>query len=119
MKYRWMALFLALLVSVGAFAATPAIVEKNGQFTVTFDKGAVWACTVYQMQRVTEDRTLFPDGRYTPRHCWALDEEMTSYPDDWNWILTYDADWKVWAEIGYPKGGEIVYAQTNVIDVHR
>ena len=129
MKYRWLAvsiwlvaLALALLVSVGALAATPQISTSadHQQFTVSFEKGAIWACTVYQSQRVTdEDRANFPDGKYAPRHCWALDETMTSYPDDWAWILPYDVDWHVWAEVGYPRGGEVVYVKTNVVVVHR
>jgi hypothetical protein len=120
MWYRWLALLLALAVGVGAQTAPRIVAHPNQTFTVTFDKGAVWACTVFRMQKATETPSeTFPDGHYTPRHCWSLDETFTSYQDDWAYILPYDSYWRVWAEIGYRRNSEIVYVHTNTLEAYR
>lgn len=86
------------------------------EFKVNTGKGAVWSCTRYQQQTITEKDHNFPDGHYTPAHCWGLDPDQDEYVDDWAYILKYDTDWKVWAEVQYGDGSE---ARTNVIEIHR
>lgn len=93
-------------------------------FLVEFDKGATWACTMFQLQRKVEPGPNWPDGYYTPRHCWALDESMQSYPDNFKYIVPENDDWLVWAEVGYytgpnsaGPGQDITYYPTNKVRV--
>ena len=129
MKARILALVVAVCVSVASMlGAGPTIsaTPSSEDLVVRFDKGAVFACTVFKMVKPTETNlTQWPDGRYTPRHCWSLEESDTSYPDTWAWIERYDEDWEVYAEIGYPFPSEVAgvtdvkYLTTNTIKVHR
>jgi hypothetical protein len=122
MYTRISTLVAVLALGVVAWATTPTIaISRDGeQFTITFEKGATWACTVYRMTTPTETPSeSFPDGHYAPRHCWNLDVSMTTYPDDWAYIPPYHADWDVYAEIGYSKEGDIVYVSTNRVRTHR
>ena len=91
------------------------------QMEVTFPTGANWACTVYEQQVVLEEnRQYFPNGKYAPRHCWALDEDMTSYQENWAHIRKEHTNWRVWAEIQYDVGGgQERVMTTNILEVHR
>lgn len=115
------ALIVALALMLGMVQDPSIVASQDGEkFTVTFDAGAVWACTVYQQQVVGEPDANFPDGMYAPRHCWDLKTSNTAYYDDWMYILKYDTDWLVWSEIGYPKSNDdIGYVMTNKIRIHR
>ena len=73
--------FLALTVWIEAATAT--------LFTIHFDKGAIWACTVYE--QIGTD--------YAPRHCGALSEDQSWYVDNWAYIEQVDVMWAVWAEV--------------------
>lgn len=132
MRQRYLALLLAVIVSVAAAAQSPdplaprIVALRDGQaFHVHFEKGAVFACTVYKMVKATEEPSeTWPDGRYAPRHCWNLSAGTTFYTDDWEHIKTYSEDWDVWAEIGYPFPSktvpgvtDVVYTSTNIVRV--
>lgn len=120
---RYLALLLALFIGMRAASALTIskIDVKGEQLLVSFDKGAVWACTVFQQQVVGTPDQNWSDGRYAPRHCWSLYSDATSYDDNWNYIKSYDTDWLVWAEVGYPALGVdvIQYTKTNVLEIHR
>lgn len=84
---------MSTLISYNADHARP--------FTITFPKGAVEACTVYTstIETIEQDGKMVP---YAPKHCWILlDNGMTSYDDDWNFIVPNGGDWKVHADIMY------------------
>lgn len=116
---------LAFLVAASVFGAAPTITttrDPNAPFLVEFNAGAQWACTIYRTAEpqswIEPDNPNFPDGHYTPRHCWALDETMTSYPDDWAYIDAIGQDWDVRAEVGYPVAGQdLQYISTAPIRV--
>lgn len=97
------------------WADLPSIaVSPDGQtFTVTYQGGARWACTVYEEQTASP---LLPP--YRPRHCGSLEDDSTSYVDDWEFIPAEDRDWIVFAEVGYPRGKDLVYVETNRLSVH-
>lgn len=99
----------------------PSITTSNDgeRFKVSFEAGAIWACTIFQQQVVTEITENFPDGLYTPKHCWHLDPSLTTYDDNWAYIHQYDTPWKVWAELTYVENGETVIHKSNVIDLNR
>ena len=112
------------LMSLGMLmVATPILTTPNGRdFTITYDAGAIWACTYYQRQVVTEeDKVYWPDGKYTPAHCWSLDPASTSYDDDWAYINVYDSDWLIHASVGYPNPhtNDMTYLDTNTVKAHR
>ena len=128
MKARILALVVAVCVAVApAFSAAPVIsaTASGENLTVKFDKGAVFACTVFKMVKPTEtNREQWPDGRYTPRHCWNLETTDDYYEDTWAWINYYNEDWEVHAEIGYPQPPvngvtEVNYINTNTIKIRR
>ena len=96
--------------------------QDGEHFVVSFDEGgAVHACTVYWMVKITEPigDPNFPDGHYAPRHCWFLDDDTTSYEDNWDYIPRYHTDWEVWSEVGFLIDGKTVYFKTNVVFQHR
>lgn len=101
--------------------ATLSLISSNGEtFKVTYDKGAVWSCTVFQQQKVGTPDANFPDGRYTPKHCWSITRDSTSYEDDWALITPEDTDWLVWAEVQYINGHDMVSTVvSNKVRVHR
>lgn len=122
----------AMLVAVGLTvqAASPTIKEgRPGFFTITFDKGAVWACTVFRMVEPTEkDLEQWPDGHYAPRSCGDLSKDMTSYVEEFSPYIfdprtgqPYNVDWDVYAEIGYPvpDSNTVSYVETNRVRTHR
>lgn len=131
MRMRYFALAVAIVVSMFAVTlngqeapsrqVTVTCIELPCErFLVTFPKGAMQAITVYQQQVQGEPDDNFPDGRYTPRRVWFLeDSSIEEYEEDWNFIRKYETPWKVWAEIGYIENGEVVYVKSNVIDVVR
>ncbi len=116
-----------LMVATVCGAAPTMAFTKLGDtehLTVSFDKGAVGACTVYQEQKVREDmREYFPDGKYAPRHCWMLDGTETGYQDDWAWILpnTPPTKWLVRAEVQYVVPGQTEFStvSSNAVEVTR
>ncbi len=116
-----------LMVAVIEAAAPHIGFTKLGDtehLTVTFDKGAVGACTVYQEQKVREDmREYFADGKYAPRHCWMLDGSETGYQDDWDYITreTPPSRWRVWAEVQYVVPGQTEFSMvgSNTVEVTR
>lgn len=128
MKIRAYAVLLVLGWMLGwatasIYGSAPTIERTGERFRVTFDKGAVGACTIYKQGMLREPDPNWPDGYYTPRHCWGIDDDTTFYNDDWAWIQPEQTSWEVWAEIQYPvKGGkpdEIVIVKTNMIQVLR
>ena len=104
---------IELLLTIYLQYLLPYVISSPSgeELFVAYREGAVWACTVYELQKA--------DPPYTPRHCWSLDEESTFYFDDWAYIRPEDKDWKVWAEISYPKGGTVEYIETDRIEIHR
>ena len=101
----------------------PSITAVDGGrlFEVTFDQGAGYACTIYQQQVVGEPDQNFPDGRYTPKHCWYLEPSDSGYQDDWAFIKPENTDWLVWSEIDYMnlEGVVVRTVLTNQVRVHR
>ena len=128
MKKTWAYMYLAFalllmllwFLYVPAHGSAPTITIKDVEaITVTFDPGAVEACTVYYEARVTEkpgDQN-FPDGHYKPEHCWLLGPNDKGYEDNWEYINKYDDDWTVWAEVQYPGSTSVV--SSNKVKVHR
>lgn len=129
MKKLLVSLMLALgLTTIGSGAAPTITPSETGEnFLVMFDRGAIHACTVFRMVKQTEPigDPNFPDGHYTPRHCWMLSGKDDQYVDDWDYIKKYDTAWEVWAEIQYPDRVEhgTTYPsdpiKTNVVTVWR
>lgn len=106
------------LVMVIMTTASPTIESvKGGKFLITYDKGAVWSCTVYQEQVKRASDSNFPDGMYAPRHCWGLDADTTGYVDDWAYITKSGQKWKVWAEVQYEVGNELKVVKSNQVEV--
>ena len=124
----WLYLIIAIALLSGwlyvgyLHAASAAIkAAPDGEtFSVTFEPGAIWACTVFQMQKATEPpSSYFPDGKYAPRHCWGLSPAVGFYEDNWDHIPPYGEDWLVWAEIQRPGASEFVSEETNRLSIHR
>lgn len=106
---------------VAFMVATLSLIASNGDtFKVSYDKGAVWSCTVFQQQKVNKTDANFPDGRYTPKHCWGLNRDENSYEDNWAFIDKADTDWLVWAEVQYIDGHDNVKTViSNKVRIHR
>lgn len=124
MKMRWMSICAALVIAIASLtAASPTMTIVGEHIQVTFDKGAVGACTVYYNTAVTEvPSENFPDGHYAPRHCWLLDGEsdLTGYTDDWAFIEKTNSEWDVYAEVGYVNADQTVsYVESNKVRVRR
>ena len=121
---KFLSVILLTAIMGSAIFAAPAasIVRVGEEFEVTYTEGAVWACTVFRMIKATEEPSdNFPDGHYAPRKCWDV-EGVTSYRDNWNFIPPYNAEWHVYAEVGYPRPGDngvtyVDYIETNRITV--
>lgn len=109
------ALFLSAMLSLPSLA----IFDGGERIQVTFEPGAIWACTVYEQQDIA--KTPLRDGSiYAPQHCWGLDRDMEGYEDDWAYIRRFDTDWLVWAFIQYEQDdGSMLKVETNRVEVHR
>jgi|SRR5579862_2062015 len=115
-------MLLWFLVGWGHASAPTIVIKDVEAITVTFDPGAVMACTVFYEASVTEKPgdPNFPDGHYKPEHCFFLEPKDTGYTDDWNFINKYNDDWTVWAEVQYPDGtGGSNVVSSNKVKVHR
>jgi hypothetical protein len=127
--FAWTYLIAAIILTLWVFhfvalhGSAPTITLKDvEQITVTYDEGAVWACTNFYEARVTEKigDPNFPDGHYKPMHCYELSPKSTGYNDDWEYILKYDDDWTVWSDITYlDVKGNPHAVSTQKVKVHR
>lgn len=114
-----------VILGHGPSISTP----DNGEtFKVSFDQGAIFACTIFRMVEKTEEPSdTWPDGHYAPRSCGMLDPRMSGYEEAWSPYIRdpqtgkeYGVDWEVFAEIQYPtRDGDFVSVETNRIRVHR
>jgi hypothetical protein len=120
--------YLLLLALTGALAA-PTIVNTRKafivttdrkEFIVTFEKGAVWGCTVFRMVKATEkDRVTWPDGHYAPQICDFITEDQTMYVEYWSpYIPPYHVDWDVYAILQYPDRDSFKSVESNRVRVH-
>ncbi len=125
----WM-MIAAVLLSASLVAADlikAPVIEKMStdgeKLRVAFDKGAVTSCTVFQEQVVRDDmRSNFPDGHYTPRHCWLLSGDEVSLDEDWDFIdrVTPPSKWLIHAEVQYERAGqETLTMVSNIVEVVR
>lgn len=109
MKFTLAAILLTTAITVPEIKPLP-----DETFLVTFERGAVGACTIYTQ--------LSGEGRpYEPRSCWWFsNQNIGSYTDDWDGIRREDVDWDVYAEIEYlDKAGKAETVETNHLKVHR
>ena len=121
------ALHVVLAGAVAHPAPVIAVMPDGQMFRVTFEPGAVAACTVYQQQTLSPPNVHWPDGHYTPRHCGTLQEQMGAYEDDWAFIKAEQTPWRVWSEVQYPDGppradgvqDAFVTVKSNVVEVTR
>lgn len=105
--------FLTMILTLLVTFTNPTITATGSGFDVTFEKGAVGACTIFQDQTPIPDsepslKEVFPDGHYAPRHCYLVEPTSTGYGDDWDFIVPDQGDhttWKVWVEVQYMNGG--------------
>jgi len=118
-----LALTVAMLYEAYLHAAAPVIVQNaDSTFTVTFDKGATFACTTFYEETPTEhDPVNFPDGHYAPKKCYFLDaKEDTDFTVDWEYIQPANDDWTVSAILTYLDSDEKAHEiETNKLRVHR
>jgi hypothetical protein len=122
---------LAGLLSIGLSGAAPTIATNdNGEtYTVTFDKGAIFTCTIFRMVEATETNLdQWPDGHYAPRVCGMIDDpNMTSYVEQFSPYIfnpqtgqSYNAEWDVYAELQYPTGrNSFTTVETNRVRVRK
>ena len=113
--------YLLLLALTGMMAVTsPTIVNTGKEFIITFEKGAVWGCTVFRMVKATEkDKDLWPDGHYAPQICDHISEDQTSYVEYWSkYIPPYHVDWDVFAVLQYPDRDSFKQVESNRVRVH-
>lgn len=118
MKFLLPTILAAVLASTSP-TIVPDNTTKPEHFTVSFDRGAVSACTVFKSltETIEEDGQTVP---YAPRHCWFLSPNSTSYVDDWAFITKpdgtpWDSDWDIHAEVSY----DDQTLKTNVLRAHR
>lgn len=105
---------LAALLAATAITVPEIKARPNETFIISFEPGAVGACTVFTQ--------ISGEGRpYEPRSCWWFgDQKIGNYTDDWDLIRREDADWDVYAEIEYTTAdGKTETVETNHLKVHR
>lgn len=94
----------ALLMTVGLLGpSTPTLSIEEAKLTVTFDKGAVFACTQYENQNV-----IGRDGKLETAHdCGFIDETITTFSESliWSTYKLAKGDYRIFVEIGYPRKG--------------
>lgn len=115
---------LSVLLVVGAFAAprpTPELrytsaVGVEEPFSVSFQAGAVSACTVFtsQVERIVLDGV---DQPYAPRNCWMLDERSTGYTDAFSFVQPNGGKWDVRVEVWWPETPYDAPVLSNIVTV--
>jgi hypothetical protein len=123
---------IKLLSIMALLLSTPTISQVGDtSFKTEFDRGAVWACTVFRqvepiVNPTESDLKNWPDGHYAPRSCGDLDPHWTAFTAEWSPYIfnpqtgkDYDTDWEIYTEIGYPSGNNVVYVESNRIKFHR
>lgn len=75
-------MFQVLAQAAALAAAVLTYSPETAKFTVTFQPGAIWACTTFKSQT----QTIEQGGKkvpYTPTKCYALPSELTSLKETW------------------------------------